>query len=149
MRSRLENLGIPSYTPRVLYGNGFGVSTLGVVAGGAAGSTYYGNTEAWNGSSWSEVADLNVARAYGGGGGLQTNAISMSGSNVPGPAHYTNTENFDGTTWTEIADVSSARYAVFQGGTADAGLIASGSPGTPTATEEFTAPAVVSTITTS
>ena len=39
---------------------------MGVVAGGAAGSTYYGNTEAWNGSSWSEVNDMATGRSESG-----------------------------------------------------------------------------------
>jgi hypothetical protein len=53
-------------TPRIVYSNGFGVSTLGVIAGGAAGSTYYGNTEFWNGSSWSEVNDMATGRSESG-----------------------------------------------------------------------------------
>ena len=121
---------------------GSGPNSAGLYFGGQGSNPAESITESWDGSSWTETGDLNTARAYGGGGGLQTNAISMSGSNVPGPAHYTNTENFDGTTWSEVADVSSARYAVFDGGTADAGLIAAGQPGGVTTTEEFTAPAV-------
>ena len=53
-------------TARILYGNGFGVSTLGVVAGGASGPSYLGNTEIWNGSSWSEASDMASGRSETG-----------------------------------------------------------------------------------
>jgi hypothetical protein len=53
-------------TPRIVYSNGFGVSTLGVIAGGVSGSTYHGNTEAWNGSTWTEVNDMATGRSESG-----------------------------------------------------------------------------------
>ena len=38
------------------------------------------NTELYNGTSWSEVNDLNLARFNGGGVGVQTSALYFGGS---------------------------------------------------------------------
>jgi hypothetical protein len=53
-------------TPRIVYGSSFGVTTLGVVAGGSDGPVYYGNTEIWDGSSWTEANDMATGRSETG-----------------------------------------------------------------------------------
>ena len=42
----------------------FGTSTAGIVAGGVAPGSPTGtaNTESWNGTSWTEVNNLNAGR---------------------------------------------------------------------------------------
>jgi hypothetical protein len=40
-----------------------GTQTNTIVAGGYV-STYVGNTETWNGTSWTEEADLSAARGW-------------------------------------------------------------------------------------
>jgi len=67
-------------------------------------------TESYNGTSWSELAEINTARteANRGLGGTQTSALYVSGSNPTGIP--SNVESWNGSSWTEIAEVNSARY---------------------------------------
>ena len=58
-------------------------------------------TEKYNGTSWTEVNDLNNARSNVGGAGIQTAAVAFGGLNPAlGPRPATNTETWDGTNWT-------------------------------------------------
>ena len=66
----------------------------------------YANTESYNGSSWTEVADLNTARGNAGGNGTQTSALAFGGT--PNPAK-TVTEQWNGSSWTEVNDLNLAR----------------------------------------
>ena len=73
--------------------------------------TYYGNTELWNGSAWTETTDLNQARAScAGQTGTSASAIAAGGGN-PGlsPAYVTLNEDWNGTSWVETADLSTGR----------------------------------------
>ena len=54
-------------------------------AGGAPG--YLATTEKWDGTSWTEVADLATARSEIRGGGTSALGIAMSGS-IPGSPSY-------------------------------------------------------------
>ena len=62
--------------------------------------------ESWDGSSWTEIADLNTAREFLSSGGVQTSGLAYAG-NTPGVKDET--ETFDGVSWTEEADLSTAR----------------------------------------
>ena len=72
-------------------------------AGG--GPPYQSTTEKWDGSSWTEVNDMNNARCTTGVG-LQTAMLVVAGEIGSAPAGYrsSHTENWDGTSWTELAD---------------------------------------------
>ena len=80
--------------------------------------------------------------------GSYTDCISFGGYFDPSSSYVGSTELYDGTSWTEISDLSTARgeMAAAKGGTSGSTLGAGGSPGSPTATEEFTRPAT-STVT--
>jgi hypothetical protein len=80
--------------------------------------------ETWNGSSWTEVGDLNTARSAGAkpSNGTQTAAIFSSGNNGA------TVETWDGTSWTEVADVNTQRAGAFGMGTSTAQLICGGYP---------------------
>ena len=61
-------------------GAGSGTQTAALMFGGNASPGNVGNTELYDGISFSEVNDLNTARAiYGGGAGTSTSALAFSG----------------------------------------------------------------------
>ena len=59
---------------------------------GFLGATKGGETETWDGSSWTEVGDLNTARWAIGGLGTQTAALAVTVKVIDGPFN-----GFDGT----------------------------------------------------
>ena len=65
--------------------------------------------ESYDGTSWSEVNELNNGRTYPDGAGTATAGLAIGGA--PG-AHKNATagyvESWDGTNWTEVADLTSA-----------------------------------------
>ena len=87
-------------------GSAAGQSSSSAVAVGGSGPGNLANTEQWNGSSWTEVADLNSAR-YSAGASGDVNTILINGGELS--PQTTKTESFDGTSWTEVADLSTAR----------------------------------------
>jgi len=84
---------------------GAGTQTAFLVYGGGAPNT---TNESYNGSTWTEVADLNAAHWYAGGWGTQTAAVCATGSPYP----LGNVETWDGSSWTETTDVNTARWGV-------------------------------------
>ena len=80
-------------------------NTAGIVYGGLGPTTGVALTELYNGSTWSEVADLNTARRSNVGVGSSTAALGMggySGGNVA------NCESWDGSCWTNVNNQSNA-----------------------------------------
>ena len=77
---------------------GSGTATAALGFGGRPPGSAGSLTETWDGSSWTEVNDLNNARTYGGSAGTQTAAIAMGGDDGSARAY---TEVWDGTSWTE------------------------------------------------
>ena len=65
------------------------------------------NTELWNGSSWTEVNDLNNAR-FDANSSRQssTSAVHFGGFDSAMRAY---TEQWNGTSWTETTDLSAAK----------------------------------------
>ena len=59
---------------------GAGTQTAGLVFGGNPNVSL---TESWNGSTWTNVGNLNLGRAEGGGAGTQTSALYFGGSIGP------------------------------------------------------------------
>ena len=92
-----------------------------------AGSSNGTLTETWNGSSWTEVNDLNTAKGYLGGFGSVSAAIKTGG--LPSTAA---TESWNGTSWTEVNDLNTARYGMYAAKeSATAGLVYGGATPTP------------------
>ena len=111
-------------------------------------AAYRALTESWNGSSWTEVGDLNDGRAYLSGAITDTSSAIVFGGDSPGSVAVT--EVYDGTSWTELADLATARNALMGAGTTTAALATGGNiPPYSTATEEWTVVPVNKTITTS
>jgi hypothetical protein len=91
---------------------------------GFRGATIVNNVESWNGTSWSEIAEVNTARQYSAGLG----ATSASGLLVAGytTTQVGNVESWDGSSWTEITDVNTARYQLNSSGTDSSGIVFAG-----------------------
>ena len=97
-------------TPR-FDNTGAGTLNAGLcVGGGTNDPTNDPETEFYNGSSWSEVNDLNTAR-YGPCTGTQTSALFSGGA-----PNVALTESWNGTCWTEMNDLNTGRsYAASAG----------------------------------
>tara|TARA_R110000868_G_scaffold391551_1_gene661765 strand:+ start:829 stop:1800 length:972 start_codon:yes stop_codon:yes gene_type:complete len=85
-------------------------------------------TESYNGTSWTEVNDLNSQRAFVTGAGTQTSAIAAGGDQYSGVA-----ESWNGTSWTSITNEPTGSNA-YGGAGADStnALFFGGSPPTTT-----------------
>jgi hypothetical protein len=89
---------------------GAGIQTSSLVFGGVPPTTAgTAITEEYNGSSWTEVNDLNSARNSLGGFGANAEAAIAYGGRDPTTRAYT--EQFDGTSWTEVNDLNAAKFA--------------------------------------
>ena len=75
------------------------------IAGEDAGGTKVANTEIWNGTSWTEVNDVNTARENLPGSGSTTAGLVFGGYTTTPQAV---TENWNGSSWTEVADLNRA-----------------------------------------
>ena len=103
---------------------------------GGGTSPYVAISEVWNGSSWTEVADLNTGRGEKlGGAGTTTDAVAFGGGD--GSAS-TKTETYNGTSWAEGGDLANAITSHGGCGTATLALCFGGwnLPGAQNNTEE-------------
>ena len=82
------------------YVGAFGSQTAGLVAGGET-STAVNNVEQYNGTSWTEIAEINTTRY-----GLEGFGDSYTSGFVTGGApDKTQTESWNGSAWTEVSDL--------------------------------------------
>ena len=90
---------------------GFGTQTAALSYGTGPGGAST-KVEQYDGSSWSEITDMNTARSTGGatGNGTTTNCLTFGGWQAPGTTRSALTESFDGSSWTEVGDMGTARY---------------------------------------
>ena len=96
-----------------------GTQTAGLMVGGywspASRDPVYINaeTETYDGSTWTEVADINTMRTGLRGTGTTTAAIMTGGAEATGPTPATagvnKTETWDGTSWAEVNNLNTAR----------------------------------------
>ena len=97
------------------------------MVGGLTGpSTVETESESWDGSSWTEIADLNAAKGYVASDGTQTAAWVATGT--IGPEYIAVHEQWNGTSWTELADLNAVRAFAAGFGTVTAALVASSFP---------------------
>jgi len=102
---------------------GSGTQTAATIAGFAGASTPYGHAETWNGSSWSETAELNTTK-YSRASTLTSGpAALVFGGTSPATA---NTETFDGTSWSEVNNLNAAKYTHSGVGSPTAGMSING-----------------------
>ena len=137
-------------TARVWFPGG-GSQTAAIAAGGTGLTA---NVEKYDGTSWTETANLNTARegaGMAGGQSAQTSAIIFGGK-VPSQSALT--EQWNGTSWTETGDLANARGVVGGSGPSSMAALAFGggsppNPPTGTLTEEFSVPNATKTFTAS
>jgi hypothetical protein len=84
--------------------------------------------EHWNGSAWTELADLNTGRWAGAGAGISYTAALFFGGLVP--PNTAATESWNGTSWTEVNDLNTPRYYLAGTGSNTAAIAIGGSPTT-------------------
>ena len=91
-----------------------GTSTSAIKAGGIIGSptpeTFSDTNESWNGTNWSEEAELNTGRRSQGGTGTSNTNSMIIGGGVPPNNASDLCEKWNGTSWTETGDLNTARY---------------------------------------
>jgi len=108
-----------------------GTQTAGLYAGGYAPAPTLSRdeTETFNGTTWTEVNDLNTARYAAWMAGTQTASVFASGQ-ITAPSALS--ETWDGTCWTETNNIQTARHNPGVAGTQTNGLMISGQTPTPT-----------------
>ena len=104
---------------------GSGSQTSALAYGGNTGSVS-AKTNSWNGSSWTEVNDLNTARQQGGAAGVDNTSALASGGFTPPSTYQTVVEKWNGTNWTEVTDISLGRYGMQGFGTVTSAIICGG-----------------------
>ena len=120
-----------------LAGANFAPSSASLGFGGdtsnGAGTGDTAITESWDGTSWTEVGDLNTGRRYLFGSGVQTSAILAGG--LDGTTNVDLAETWEGASWSEVSEINTARRqqgaaaasnssAVIYGGYAPPGRVA-------------------------
>jgi len=111
-----------------------GTTSAAVIGGGQAPPiwTYLDNTLIWNGSTWTEVADMVTAGwADGAGFGTSTAAIAAGGAATPSATIVATTELWDGTSWTVVNSLHTARATSSGCGSTTAGLVVGGAAAYP------------------
>ena len=90
----------------------FGPSSAGLGIGGynpPGSPSARAITESYNGSSWTEVADLNTGRWIAAGFGTQTSAVNSCGCTVDSSQFTAEAETWNGSSWTAAPDVNTTR----------------------------------------
>ena len=122
-------------------GTGFGSgSTSGLAATGNLypSTVVTADVQTYDGSSWTEVGNVNTARKYlaASGGAPQTAGIIFAGGLNPGPGtRYTNAEVWNGSSWTETGDLNTARDNIRGAGASSTAALAFGGAPQTTYTE--------------
>ena len=110
-----------------------GTQTSTLVASGNAGGSPLTTTavETYNGSSWTEVGDVNTARRIGGSTADDSTAgLFFGGWILSGNALQTLNESWNGSSWTEVGDINTSRGFIAGAGNATAALAFGGGPPT-------------------
>ena len=107
-----------------------GTQTAAIMFNGTGGA---GKVESWNGSAWSEQAEMLTNRTAAGSAGTSTDAIVYGGEGPTGV-----TEGWNGTSFSTRPSMANSVYAHASSGTTSAALATAGVGPSSTATEEFT-----------
>ncbi len=97
------------------FNNASGDLTSAITFGGSPAPTQ-AYSEQWDGSSWTEVGDLNEGRVAGAAGGASgTDAIMGGGYELPNIGNSVNTEIWNGSSWTEVNNLNAQKYTAGSG----------------------------------
>ena len=102
-------------------------STAAIASSGYPGPIT--STESWNGSAWTEIAEINTVRPEGAAGtGTSTAAFIIGGTNPANPpgGKHTLVEEWDGSSWTETTDINTARGYMSSAGSVTDSIIGGG-----------------------
>jgi len=104
---------------------GLGIETSAMAIAGYASTGTQSAVETYDGSSWTEITELNAARNSMGGFGATNTAAIGCGGRTPTVA---NTESWNGSAWTEVNDMNTARFSmnISGAGTQTSGLSSGG-----------------------
>ena len=92
--------------PATRYGFGSaGTQTAGLAFGKTLGGAANDSVVSWDGTNWTEIAEINTGRGDQEGVGTQTNALCIGGA--PNKAE---TEEWNGSSWSEENDLNSGGY---------------------------------------
>ena len=100
-------------------------AALGFAGYVTPGNTMYALTEEYDGTSWTEKADLALARSGVAGAGTATAALCIGGY-VNAVGTKGETEEFNGSSWSEETNLGTARYGAGGAGTQTAAVCMSG-----------------------
>jgi hypothetical protein len=107
-----------------------------IIGGRTAPGAYVGSTELYNGSSWTELNDLNTSRDQLGSSGTSTSAITAGGYNDTIPvAVVASSESWNGTSWTSTPSLNQARYSPGSSGESNTSALRFGGVNGPTRAE--------------
>ena len=91
------------------YGSGAGTSTSALMVSGETPSGDTHNVESWDGSSWTEVANVNQNIRGGASAGESNSAVIEFGGYNPSAYNISTCEYWNGSSWTEVNDLNTAR----------------------------------------
>ena len=104
---------------------GFGIQTASIAATGSSPPFSPSLTpvvEQYNGTSWTEIADVNQTRNLGGAAGTVTEGLIFGGT----PGSHNETEDWNGSAWTEVNNLNTGRQQISGNGTGTAAIAAAG-----------------------
>ena len=114
-----QSMAVPNNSTGLLFGGHYGANP----------AAQFALCEDWNGSAWTEVADLNTGRRSGGGAGTSAEACLAFGGGYGNPfTAQAVTESWNGSAWTEVNDLNTARYGRAGFGSYTSALYAGDSP---------------------
>jgi hypothetical protein len=131
-----------NYPTILANGGGSGTLTAGIIGGGSTPADSNGQHSCtYDGTNWTQVADMNNPHQEHGFAQQSTNASTLNYGG-PQPGGATNTEEWNGSAWTETNNLSTGRSAGGSAGDINNALYFGGSspalsPTTTAATEEW------------
>ena len=103
-----------------------GTQTASLVVAGSPGTLVA--VELYDGSSWTEIADINTGRYDIEAAGTSTAAIAYGGRTAA-PADTNATESWDNSSWTEVGNLNTARNSFIGDGSSTSAMAVGGETG--------------------